>query len=268
MEQVIPVILLEGRRVHWHEDKHKEGTIMFADDSCVSILWDEHKGAKLDYSDYDRSELGNTILLIVSVVQQSDIERIFAQAQTNTHRAFRVWMKLTDALFQVIDGKRHPDAAFDEIAIRDCLSRYDVLATTWNIDDIRDHMPFYKTDEDLYSELLDLESGLNNVAVSTGNEVIADHFPADLDQEVLIMKAWAVKDGQAGYGNIYTDEDEAREEHTDEELLDGFTISGGESIRDFVEDKFRDFYESKEELLEEINQIQGMTEHVNDMSED
>lgn len=54
---------VEGLRVSWHEDNN-EGTLMSYEEGKVYILWDEHKGSKLPYFDYDATEVGNKIQVI------------------------------------------------------------------------------------------------------------------------------------------------------------------------------------------------------------
>lgn len=58
---------VEGQRVYWHNTREQEGTLMAYSNGVVSILWDEHKGSKIPYFEYDAKEVGNTILLVTPI---------------------------------------------------------------------------------------------------------------------------------------------------------------------------------------------------------
>jgi len=191
-------------------------------------------------------------------VDQNALNELAAVARLKSHRAFAVWRKLTEALVEVIRGNRDVETAFNDIPIRDCLPQYTVLATTWSIDDLREYFPYGTPDEELYENLRKLEKRLANAAVLSGNEVIEDEFDDDIDNEVIIQVVWAVKDPETGYGDIYGDEQEAIMAHGAENIIKGFSITGGHSVRPYLEEHFRDFYDNFQELVDEIRKHDGL----------
>jgi hypothetical protein len=200
-------------------------------------------------------------------ITSQDVEKLATIAATNNHRAFQVWTKLTMALKDVILGQRDIETAFDQIDIRDCTKQHMVLATTWHIDDIRNRYPFGTTNEELFDTLKSLENGLSNVATISGNELIADNCPEEEDDhEVLVQAAWATRDGETGYGDIYTDKDEALAEHSADDIVKGYIITGGSSIEQFIEKNFLEFYENKQEMMAAILRFPDMVGLVEDLS--
>ena len=90
-----------------------------------------------------------------------------------------------------------------------------------------------------------------------------------MDNEIIILNAWATTDGGSEFGEVFTDETEAMREANlrGSELVRGYTISGGVDIRNQVEDLFEDFYRNKDD----INAIlveEGLVDFVNDLSVD
>lgn len=98
-------------------------------------------------------------------------------------RVYEVFYKLKHAIHLAESGKIKFAAVFDSLPIRSFLPQYTVLATTWHVDDIRDRFSNETTDEALFETLQKLESGLNNVAVSSGQEWIEWELPAVLQEE-------------------------------------------------------------------------------------
>jgi hypothetical protein len=203
---------------------------------------------------------------IYTGIQGKDIADLAAVAGTQTHRAFSVWRKLTQALLEVIQGTRDVETAFNNIPIRDCLPQHTILATTWSIDDLREHFPYGTSNEELYAKLLELENSFGNAAVTSGNDVIAYAFDEEVDNKVIIQDAWAAKDREAGFGHIYTDEDEAIEKHGVGNIVKGFSITGGHSVLPYIVEHFRDFYEHKHELMGDILKHDGLNILVSDLS--
>ncbi|RRJ54698.1 hypothetical protein EHV15_34435 [Paenibacillus oralis] len=200
-------------------------------------------------------------------ITSQDVEKLATIAATNNHRAFRVWTKLTMALKDVILGQRDIEMAFNQIDIRDCLKQHTVLATTWHIDDIRDRYPFGTTDEELFDKLKSLESALSNVANISGNEVIADNCPKrETDHEVIVRTAWATRNGETSYGDIYTDEGVALTDHPADDIVKGYIITGGSSIEQFIKKNFLEFYEDKRELMATILRFPDMVDLIKDLS--
>ncbi|ADO59862.1 hypothetical protein [Paenibacillus polymyxa] len=88
-----------------------------------------------------------------------------------------------------------------------------------------------------------------------------------MDNEIIILNAWATTDGESGFGEVFTDETEAMREANlrGSELIRGYTISGGVNIRDQVEDLFEDFYRNKEDM-NAILVEEGLVGFVTDLS--
>ncbi|MCM3130214.1 MULTISPECIES: hypothetical protein [unclassified Paenibacillus] len=206
---------------------------------------------------------------LVSVCEPGEWSiRNAATAHTQTHPAFDVWRKLTLSLVEVIQGKRDIETAFNVISIRDCLPQHTLLATTWHIDDIRKQFPFGTSDEELYQKLLGLESSLQNVAVSSGNDVIENLAyvnDVEVDNGIVILNAWAIKNAADGYGDTFIDEktaSDAMEKYGEENIRKGFVIIGGSSISPYIEENFLGFYEHMLELMKDILKHPGMENYL------
>jgi len=198
----------------------------------------------------------------VSQLDEVSLLKLAAVAEAQPHRAFRVWKRLTKALMEVVEGKRDVETAFNDIQIRDCLPQHTILATTWSIDDILEYFPYGTSNDEMYEKLQELEKNLNEVAVCYGHEVISDTFGRQADNHVVVQEVWAVKDLEAGYGDIYLHEQDAIEAHGAENIFKGYSLSGGPAISSFLAEHFRSFYESKQELLKEIEMHDGLVHLV------
>lgn len=199
-------------------------------------------------------------------ITAQDVEELSAIASAINHRAFRVWKNLTMALKEVVLGQRDIETAFNQIDIRDCVKQHQIVATTWHIDDIRDRYPFGTSDKELFDELRKFERVLSNLAVSSGHDVIADSCTVKANNEVYIQEAWAVRYGEKSFASITTVEEEIRIHHPGAEIVKGYTITGGSSIEQFIEENFLAFYEDKQDLMETILNFPGMNELVEDLS--
>jgi hypothetical protein len=88
----------------------------------------------------------------------------------------------------------------------------------------------------------------------------------ELDREIVILQAWAVRDEEKGFGDIFTDRNDAvANGYSDSDLIKGFTIGGGAAIRALTEELFRDFYENKDEINDILTE-NGLVKFVNDLS--
>lgn len=239
----------------------------------VDGLLSEHQGIEPDrifLASIYRAGSSDDGEVIFDGITSQDVEKLVAHAAiaaTNNHRAFHVWTKLTMALKDVIHGQRDIETAFDQIDIRDCVKQHMVLATTWHIDDIRDRYPFGTTDDELFDTLKGLESSLSNVAVISGQDEIADNCPEEeADHKVIVQAAWATHDGEKGYGDIYPYEDEALSEHPVDDIVKGYIITGGSSMEQYIEKKFLEFYEDKQELYATILRFPDMVDLIEDQS--
>jgi hypothetical protein len=91
----------------------------------------------------------------------------------------------------------------------------------------------------------------------------------DLDREIVVLDAWATPAKDMEYGDVYTSliDAIANSNLPEEALLKGYTVSGGKGIRSLVEELFKDFHYTKEEIMAIIVE-NGLTKYVNDQSEE
>ncbi|SFJ64422.1 hypothetical protein SAMN02799624_05340 [Paenibacillus sp. UNC496MF] len=110
--------------------------------------------------------------------------------------------------------------------------------------------------------------GVENWICSRINESIDTALDElELDREIVVLDAWAVPGTDIEYGDVYTDPETAVKESglPIDQLIHGYTLSGGDDIREFVEDKFDDFYTDKEEISQIL--VENNVVHlVNDLS--
>lgn len=203
--------------------------------------------------------------LIYSGILMQDVVKVAEAASIKTHRAYNVWRQLTQSLVEVIKENRDIETAFNAIAIRDCLPQHTILATTWEIEDLRDHSPYGTSDEELYGRLLEIGSTLANVAIVSGNDAIADTY-YDINNLILIKNAWAFNDSETEILKIYEEKDDAINEHGDENLIFGFVLWGGHSVSPYIEKHFKNFYEGKQELMNEVLNHPDMSRLITDLS--
>jgi hypothetical protein len=114
------------------------------------------------------------------------LDRLYPEgnyANADRQRVYSVYRKLLGAILKAEASEISFAAVFNEIPIRDCLGQYTVLATTWHIEDIQDRYPKGTSDEELFQILLEQESALSDVAVSSGNDWIAWELPSVRDDE-------------------------------------------------------------------------------------
>lgn len=201
-------------------------------------------------------------------VQIEDVNfvNLVRQAAVSEHRAFRVWRKLTYALSEIVQGERDIETAFNQIDIRDCVRQFMIAPTTWDIEDIRSKFPYGTSDKELFKKLKELEGSFHHNSVEAGNDVIDYCIKEEVDNEVIIKDAWTFLTLE-GFGKVYSSEFYIFNDYPREQIIRGYTIAGGTSIRDFIEENFHGFYASKQELMEAISRYPGMNELVNDLSD-
>jgi hypothetical protein len=102
--------------------------------------------------------------------------QLLADKDKDAARVYRVLQQLMEGIHKAEAGKIPFAAVFNGIPIRDCLPQYTVMATTWNIDDIRDRLPRGTSKEELYAELQRIERGLTDAAIRGGWDVIYNEF--------------------------------------------------------------------------------------------
>jgi len=224
----------------------------------------ELKGSNmLGVQDISDSSIGGSLQDDVQI--DVNFEDLVRTAAASDHRAFRVWRDLTYALNEIVQGKRDIETAFNQIDIHDCVKQYTIVPTTWNIDDIIHKFPYGTSQEELFAKLLELKEAIKNNTLEAGRDAIEYGIEEEVDNEVIILKAWGTL-SEEGY-EIYSSESDIAHDYPNERFINGFMITGGSSIRSFIEDNFQIFYESKEELMKDISKYPGMSLLLRDLSE-
>jgi|GEM_PF-4073719 len=86
------------------------------------------------------------------------------------------------------------------------------------------------------------------------------------DNEIIILDAWMQLDHEGNYMNMYTDRNEAITNHPDDNFIQGYTLSAGSDMNDFIEDNFEDFYPERG-AMDTLLRKHDLMQYVNDMTE-
>lgn len=149
------------------ESNYKTNVRIHFDGLAGEITWEIADGWEDAYTEIDE---------LYQLQFKKSHRQQLAKKDKDADRIYRVLEKLMEGIHKAEAGKIPFSAVFNGISIRDCLPQYTVLATTWNIDDLRDRYPKGTSDKMLFAELQRIEHRLTDAAVRSGREVIENEL--------------------------------------------------------------------------------------------
>lgn len=87
-----------------------------------------------------------------------------------------------------------------------------------------------------------------------------------LDNEIIILDAWMQLDRDGNQMNMYTDRNEAITNHPEDNFIQGYMLSAGADMSDFIEEHFDDFYPERS-IMDYLLDKHDLIQYVNDMTE-